>query len=98
MLLADADVQPTCKQVVCAMGRSPLSCRVGGVSEHAGHVEVLLSLEPTRCLHQEAPVPAPISLRAPHKSEVAGSLWELSVRENPTDCGLGTSHGAWRSG
>lgn len=71
------------------MGRSPLSRRVGGVSKHTGHVEVLLSLEPTRCLHQEAPIPAPISLRAPHKSEVAGSLWELSVHEMQT---VGSRH------
>lgn len=95
MLLAGADVQPTCKQVVCAMGRSPLSRRAGGVSKHAGHVKVLVTgtymLPPSG-----SPVPAPISLRAPHKSEVAGSLWELSVHEMQT--GLETSHGAWRSG
>ena len=59
-LLADADVCPTCKQAVCAMGRA-LSRRVGGVGEHAGHVEALLSLELTCCLHQFLP-PFPCEL------------------------------------
>lgn len=59
-LLADADVGPTCKQAVCAMGRA-LSRRVGGVSERAGHAEALLSLELACCLHQFLP-PFPCEL------------------------------------
>lgn len=55
------------------------------MSQQAGRVQVLLSLDPTRCHHHEAPLMPPHPRLAAHKSEVGGSLWELPVHENPAD-------------